>query len=80
MRDTCAPPNERLSSWPPYSRANGTPCAADFNQDGGVDGADVQAFFLAWQAGNSNADTNQDGGVDGADVQAFFIPWQNGGC
>jgi hypothetical protein len=57
-----------------------TPCPADFNQDGGVDGADVQAFFLAWQAGDSIADTNQDGGVDGADVQAFFIPWQNGGC
>jgi hypothetical protein len=26
-------------------------CPADFNQDGGVDGGDVEAFFLAWEAG-----------------------------
>ena len=31
MRDTCAPPNERLSSSPPYSRANGTPCATHWS-------------------------------------------------
>ncbi len=51
---------------------------ADFNLDGGVDGADVEAFFLAWQAGADEADFNLDGGVDGADVEAFFIAWQNG--
>ena len=28
-----------------------TPCIADFNQDGGVDGADVESFFFAWEAG-----------------------------
>ncbi|MCX5689156.1 MAG: M36 family metallopeptidase, partial [Planctomycetota bacterium] len=56
------------------------PCPADFNQDGGVDGSDVEAFFLAWQVGDSSADVNQDGGVDGSDLEAFFIPWQNGGC
>ncbi len=28
-----------------------SPCIADFNQDGGVDGADVTTFFAAWQAG-----------------------------
>jgi hypothetical protein len=54
------------------------PCPADYNQDGGVDGADVQAFFIDWAAGY--ADVNQDGGVDGADVQSFFIVWQAGGC
>lgn len=55
-------------------------CPADFNQDGGVDGADVNAFFDAWEAGLNSADTNQDGGVDGSDVTAFFDAWEAGGC
>jgi hypothetical protein len=52
-------------------------CAADYNQDGGVDGADVEAFFIDWQDGLFDADVNQDGGVDGADVEAFFLDWQD---
>ncbi len=55
-------------------------CAADFNQDGGVDGADVDAFFAAWEAGSAPADVNQDGGIDGADMGAFFEAWEAGGC
>jgi hypothetical protein len=55
-------------------------CVADFNQDGGVDGADVNAFFTAWEAGESSADVNLDGGVDGGDVGDFFAVWENGGC
>jgi hypothetical protein len=55
-------------------------CPADFNEDGGVDGADINAFFQAWQDGDSCADVNQDGGVDGADIGDFFTLWQNGGC
>jgi hypothetical protein len=55
-------------------------CYADFNQDGGVDGADVEAFFLAWEAGESAADVNGDGGVDGGDVETFFIAWEAGEC
>ncbi|MBS0195563.1 MAG: hypothetical protein JSR77_02290 [Planctomycetes bacterium] len=55
-------------------------CFADFNNDGGIDGADVEAFFTAWGAGSATADVNEDGGVDGADVETFFIAWQNGGC
>ncbi len=55
-------------------------CPADYNQDGGVDGADVGAFFSDWEAGLSAADVNQDGGVDGADVDAFFAAWESGGC
>jgi len=51
---------------------------ADFNEDGGVDGSDVEAFFLAWQSSESAADFNIDGGVDGADVEAFFIAWTLG--
>lgn len=56
------------------------PCAADFNKDGGVDGSDVQAFFTAWEAGQSDADVNQDGGVDGSDVERFMRDWEAGGC
>lgn len=56
------------------------PCFADFNNDGGVDGEDVTAFFVEWQAGNPSADANVDGGVDGSDVDTFFVQWVNGGC
>ncbi|MBS0197766.1 MAG: hypothetical protein JSR77_13510 [Planctomycetes bacterium] len=56
------------------------PCIGDFNQDGGVDGADVEAFFVPWQEGDAAADVNGDGGVDGADVETFFLAWQAGGC
>lgn len=55
-------------------------CYADFNGDGGVDGADVEAFFVAWEAGLPTADVNEDGGVDGGDVEAFFVVWEAGGC
>ena len=55
-------------------------CAADFNQDGGVDGADIEAFFTAWSNGDSCGDVNTDGGVDGSDIESFFSYWENGGC
>lgn len=55
-------------------------CFADFNQDGGVDGTDIEAFFVAWSQSNPEADVNNDGGVDGADVEVFFDAWQDGGC
>jgi hypothetical protein len=56
------------------------PCPADYNQDGGIDGADVQAFFADWENGITPADVNLDGGIDGADVQYFFEVWAAGGC
>jgi len=56
------------------------PCPADFNQDGGVDGADVEEFFQTWAEGMDRADLNEDGGVDGADVERFFFSWEAGGC
>jgi hypothetical protein len=56
------------------------PCAADFNQDGGIDGTDVTDFFAAWESGDPTADVNLDGGVDGADVGGFFVVWEAGGC
>jgi hypothetical protein len=55
-------------------------CSADFNQDGGVDGGDIEAFFIAWEAGEACGDTNQDGGVDGGDIEFFFSQWEAGGC
>ncbi len=56
------------------------PCPADFNQDGGIDGVDVEAFFIAWQAAEPEADINTDGGVDGGDVETFFLLWSAGAC
>jgi len=56
------------------------PCAADFNQDGGVDGGDIEGFFTSWESGDSCGDTNLDGGVDGGDIEAFFLVWEAGGC
>ncbi len=55
-------------------------CPADFNEDGGIDGADASDFFAAWGAGNCDADVNADGGVDGQDVTVFFSAWEAGGC
>ncbi|MFZ4429568.1 MAG: GC-type dockerin domain-anchored protein [Phycisphaerales bacterium] len=61
-----------------YVRFDDAPCIADFNQDGGVDGVDVEAFFTAWQVAEPLADVNEDGGVDGGDIESFFILWQAG--
>jgi hypothetical protein len=55
-------------------------CPADFNQDGAVDGADVEAFFEAWGSGEALADVSVDGGVDGHDAEVFFRLWDAGGC
>jgi murein DD-endopeptidase MepM/ murein hydrolase activator NlpD len=55
-------------------------CPADFNADGGVDGGDVEAFYMSWEQADPRADVNQDGGVDGADVESFFMVWEAGGC
>ncbi|MCX5689495.1 MAG: hypothetical protein NTV94_06870 [Planctomycetota bacterium] len=55
-------------------------CYADFNADGGIDGSDIEPFFVAWEGGEPAADVNQDGGVDMGDVQAFFTQWESGAC
>ncbi|MCX5690510.1 MAG: DVUA0089 family protein, partial [Planctomycetota bacterium] len=55
-------------------------CVADFNQDGGVDGSDLAAFFAEWEAGLACADTNGDGGIDGGDIETFIVAWEAGGC
>ncbi|MBS0198311.1 MAG: hypothetical protein JSR77_16280 [Planctomycetes bacterium] len=61
-------------------RVGAPPCFADYNQDGGIDGADVESFFTDWEAGDNNADVNADGGVDGGDVETFFAAWEAGSC
>jgi hypothetical protein len=53
-------------------------CDADFDQDGGVTGADVEAFFAAFESGDLGADLDRDGGVTGADVEAFFVAFEAG--
>ena len=68
------------ASWVQLNYLAPAPCPADFNQDGGVDGSDVESFFLAWESGDTVADVNFDGGVDGSDIETFFVAWQNGGC
>jgi RHS repeat-associated protein len=63
----------------PYGMAVTNPLGnADFKGDGGVDGGDTEAFFLAWEGGLPSADINNDGGVDGADVAAFEDIWESG--
>lgn len=57
------------------------PCSiADFNYDGGVDGADLESFYSIWMNGESGGDVNIDGGVDGADIEYFMTYWMAGGC
>ncbi|MEY3231159.1 MAG: hypothetical protein RL689_1248 [Planctomycetota bacterium] len=58
----------------------GPVCVADFNRDGGIDGADVAAFFFSWERAGDGADVNEDGGVDVGDIEAFFSVWEAGGC
>ncbi len=53
---------------------------ADHNNDDGIDGDDVIAFFTDWEASNQNADVNFDNGVDGDDISVFFCWWDAGGC
>jgi len=55
-------------------------CAADYDRSGGVDGSDVEAFFIDWSGSFGCADVDASGGVDGGDVEAFFTFWSAGGC
>lgn len=55
-------------------------CPSDFDQSGGIDGADIEAFFFSWTDGAPCADVNFDGGIDGVDVEFFFARWETGEC
>jgi len=57
---------------------NGAQCAADFNQNGSVDVADIFAFLSAWFAQSPTADTNGNGQVQVDDIFAFLSAWFEG--
>jgi len=57
-----------------------TPCAADYDGNGGVDGGDLAAFFTDFETGAACADVDGNGGVDGGDLGAFFAAFEAGGC
>ena len=56
------------------------PCAADYDQNGGVDGGDLGAFFSDFEQGLACADVDLNGGVDGGDLAAFFAVFEAGVC
>jgi hypothetical protein len=55
-------------------------CAADYDDNGGVDGGDLSSFFADFEAGESCADVDGNGGVDGGDLSMFFTVFEAGGC
>ncbi len=71
-----------LIEWIQYtaygSAITNPPGNGDFNGDGGVDGADQDAFYAAWTAGLLSADVNNDASVDGSDVSTFNSIWETG--
>jgi hypothetical protein len=58
----------------------GDGCYVDYNNDGGIDGDDVIAFFAQWDAASTCADVDNSGGVDGDDVILFFAQWDAAGA
>lgn len=55
-------------------------CEADFDDNGGIDGGDLAAFFIAFEEGALCADVDRNGGVDGGDLATFFTLFEAGGC
>lgn len=55
-------------------------CAADYDDNGGVDGGDLAAFFADFENGETCADVDGNGGVDGGDLATFFQVFEDGGC
>ncbi len=56
------------------------PCAADFDQNGGISGDDLAAFFAYYERGWPCADVDLNGGIDGSDLAFFFTVFEAGGC
>lgn len=53
-------------------------CTADFDDNGGIDGGDLAAFFTAFEDGAPAADIDHNGGVDGGDLSAFLVAFEDG--
>ena len=51
------------------------PCPGEFNDDGQVDGRDLQMLLGAWGTSHPVMDTNQDGIVDGGDLNQLLASW-----
>lgn len=51
---------------------------ADYDENGGIDGADLGAFFADYEEGHPAADLDQNGGIDGTDL-ALFFQWYGAG-
>jgi len=54
-------------------------CYPDYDNNGGIDGDDVIAFFSDWDAASTCADVDGSGGTDGDDVISFFGAWDASG-
>ena len=83
VRPDSLPPGDTLRISPGMMMEPPVPCdypteppPADWNQDGGVDGADVWYFFADWA--DCQADVNTDGFCDGCDVFYFLETWEQG--
>ena len=50
-------------------------CAADLNDDGFIDGADLTSLLGDWGSTDSPADLNDDGIVDGGDLAELLGYW-----
>lgn len=55
-------------------------CAADYDQNGGVNGSDLGAFIADFETGAACADVDRNGGIDGSDLASFFAAYEAGGC
>lgn len=73
--------DENENNYPDECESGECPeCAADFDQNGGVDGGDLAAFFADYEMGLDCADVDGNGGVDGGDLAFFFDVYEAGGC
>jgi hypothetical protein len=55
-------------------------CPADFNNDGGVDGADVESFFAAWTATINPPTSTAMAASMAPTSRPSFTAWTAGGC
>lgn len=62
-----------------YGNAISRPAAcADFDGNGGVDGADLAAWLAAYEVGDSATDVDLNGGIDGGDLGLWFDVFESG--
>lgn len=62
-----------------WSYESCSPCTADYDDNGGIDGSDLGAFYADFEAGAVCADLDYDGGITGADLAVFWSFFEYGG-